>query len=1012
MKKLLYLILFIPVLSFSQNYIGYSDADSIYFGNNGTTQTTAFTTDTVNQLINDTVTTMINDTADVLRTEIDDTASNLRTDLMRKDAVKDSVHAINQDSVITDTLYSTVITAGGVITDSLTLGDSTVNEITTGDTLATKEYLATELAGKADLADTTIWNISGDSAYLKSAYNEIGVDTINGGMGLFSDKIGIGKIPVYSLDINSSRMRLAPSPAVYYAVIQFDNGGGNYYLGPDNSTGSFLGSAASYAYTMVSPSPPIVFIVGSERMRINSSGNVGIGSRIPLTTLHAKGSSSSTDPITNPVEIRIDNTNLTAGTMAGFTAGWDSSTTDKMGLYPIMDDKTNGDEYGYWLCQTFKAGAPINSLLLYPDSIGLDIDGTRVMTINSDGNVGIGSHVPLTKLHIETPSSATTIANNGIIVTNSNATVNNFESIGLGMLSTDATKTALIVGVNKNRTGGSEEIGFKFLPLRGGTQYTAWQVYVDSIIGSIGGVEKFRVNSDGKVAIGKSNPRATSLLDVAGNISSTSLHIWQKTNSLSGGLILYDSTAMYASGIFRTYGANGNLIFRNQGINSLYINNGRLGILTTAPDKQLEINSATGAVIRGTYNDADGSAANYFDLSVNATGDMNINASGDTITTSNVINSTDNIVTSADVGCDNLKTNDTIFHGVTNPDTATHAGNKVTHTDTIAAPGFEVGLSTIDITNDDNDLLINGLDTMEVDGIVQGNIFNCIDNEIQLNGVKKILSQGTRNLFLGELTGNKTLSGTDNYIFGYANGLSLTSGTGNILLASSVGANITTGSRNVIIGINSGNSITTGIGNVLIGAYSGQGLVTNDSCIFIGNYAGQNENTSHKLYIENTNSSNPLIYGEFDNDIVRINGNLEADTFRFNIPDTNYYSIHPSKFSSNDPDGNDVSVSSTAIVANGNNIVFIIPVNLPDGATIVNISMKGTISDETYQLNRADFAGSTDAMTSATNINTNITSISYLPIDNSSYSYCIYTSSLDATDAIYGVSIKYTIIDL
>jgi hypothetical protein len=47
---------------------------------------------------------------------------------------------------------------------------------------------------------------------------------------------------------------------------------------------------------------------------------------------------------------------------------------------------------------------------------------------------------------------------------------------------------------------------------------------------------------------------------------------------------------------------------------------GRVGINTTSPDKQLEINSATGNCLRLSYNDNDGSATNYSDLSINSSG--------------------------------------------------------------------------------------------------------------------------------------------------------------------------------------------------------------------------------------------------------------------------------------------------------------------------------------------------------------------------------------------------------
>ena len=51
---------------------------------------------------------------------------------------------------------------------------------------------------------------------------------------------------------------------------------------------------------------------------------------------------------------------------------------------------------------------------------------------------------------------------------------------------------------------------------------------------------------------------------------------------------------------------------------------GNFGIATTAPDKPLEINAATGGEIRLTYNDSNGSATDYCDISVGANGELTI----------------------------------------------------------------------------------------------------------------------------------------------------------------------------------------------------------------------------------------------------------------------------------------------------------------------------------------------------------------------------------------------------
>ncbi len=66
----------------------------------------------------------------------------------------------------------------------------------------------------------------------------------------------------------------------------------------------------------------------------------------------------------------------------------------------------------------------------------------------------------------------------------------------------------------------------------------------------------------------------------------------------------------------------------NAGITGLVVQDGgEVAIGTTAPDKALEINSATGANLRLTYNDADGSAANYSDFSMSSGGTLTIDSS-------------------------------------------------------------------------------------------------------------------------------------------------------------------------------------------------------------------------------------------------------------------------------------------------------------------------------------------------------------------------------------------------
>ena len=76
---------------------------------------------------------------------------------------------------------------------------------------------------------------------------------------------------------------------------------------------------------------------------------------------------------------------------------------------------------------------------------------------------------------------------------------------------------------------------------------------------------------------------------------------------------------------------------------------------------------------------------------------------------------------------------------------------------------------------------------------------------------------------------------------------------------------------NISIGAYSGETITSLGSNIFISEYAGQSFETGDGNILIG-YAsgGTTLDFRNQLFIDHTNT--PLIYGEFDNDLLQING--------------------------------------------------------------------------------------------------------------------------------------------
>jgi len=160
-------------------------------------------------------------------------------------------------------------------------------------------------------------------------------------------------------------------------------------------------------------------------------------------------------------------------------------------------------------------------------------------------------------------------------------------------------------------------------------------------------------------------------------------------------------------------------------------------------------------------------------------------------------------------------------------------------------------------------------------------------------------SSGQFNAYLGGATGKYT-SGSYNVLVGQDAGV----GSSGSTFSASVGIGYrsllqsTSASNNTAVGYHTGYYITTGDKNTLLGSLAGKGasgastfantvaigyqagtaLTTGGSNILIGYQAGSTLTTeSNKLYIENSNSATPLIYGEFDNDILRVNGTLQVN---------------------------------------------------------------------------------------------------------------------------------------
>ena len=153
---------------------------------------------------------------------------------------------------------------------------------------------------------------------------------------------------------------------------------------------------------------------------------------------------------------------------------------------------------------------------------------------------------------------------------------------------------------------------------------------------------------------------------------------------------------------------------------------------------------------------------------------------------------------------------------------------------------------------------------------------------------------GSSNIFIGHNAGSANTSGGSNTFVGKDAGGSNTTGGSNAMVGRNAGVSNTTGYNNTVIGRNAGYHMSTGNNNTYLGNGSGffnddgndntfigysTGVANHGSgSVFIGYFAGSKEKDSNKLYIANSDTATPLIYGEFDNDLLRVNGTLEFTT--------------------------------------------------------------------------------------------------------------------------------------
>jgi hypothetical protein len=173
-----------------------------------------------------------------------------------------------------------------------------------------------------------------------------------------------------------------------------------------------------------------------------------------------------------------------------------------------------------------------------------------------------------------------------------------------------------------------------------------------------------------------------------------------------------------------------------------------------------------------------------------------------------------------------------------------------------------------DFSTDDDENTFAGKEAGEANTDGFGNTFIGMD-------AGRANTTGFGNTFIGRGAGFTNTDKWCHTFVGYGAGYHNDEGVYNTFIGETAGYENTDGHWNTFVGVSAGRSNDTGEANTFIGMGAGSNNVIGSHNVFLGYTAGYHETESHRLYIESTYNSTPLIYGRFDTNVVRINGDLE-----------------------------------------------------------------------------------------------------------------------------------------
>ena len=606
---------------------------------------------------------------------------------------------------------------------------------------------------------------------------------------------------------------------------------GNVGVGTSSPVYKIHGSADGQAIAsgLQSGTVPTIAVTGSSQNVINSAivGSATAAHRPVQQFRRARGTLSSPSAVVNNDALGSLSTGGYDGTSVQFGAAVDFFVdgTVTTGTVPMRVSIVTGGNSG---------------------------NRAERLVVKSDGNVGIGTTTPAEALDVSGKANINDGSNNVLISTgNSTITASNTVAVGyqaLTALTTGAGNTAVGYQANVTQTTGSNNTALGYQANAGGVSTS------DSV--AIG--HNAIASNNRSIAIGKDAYAPTYDIIAIGN----------EAGPHGGG----NPAQSVWIGKFAGYSNGGNGNGNNVGVghstgrfsNSMY--NVYLGTTVGYHGGQgfnTWVGATAGSISGNTSVVTESVAIGYQASSGNAVGGVAIGrqAGNGSATADYTVAVGYQALTALTTGASNTavgyQAGAALTTGANNVLVGYLAGSNITtgNSHTVLGEGAGAGLTT---TRDSVAIGKGAMSTANSEravavGYNAGN--TCGEKGVHVGHLAGLNNSGAHCVNLGASAGSTNT--TTNSTVSIGSSANSNKG-GTISNAVAIGVNSTSRNNTVTIGYSAGNNTST------------------DS-VFIGNAAGSQETNSNRLYIENSNSTTPLVYGEFDNDILRVNGTLQVN---------------------------------------------------------------------------------------------------------------------------------------